>query len=496
MDVRTVLRLLRRVRTLRARSHWSRPTLLAHQAAAIAATRAHAYRASALYRQHHEGRHDRPLHELPPVTKAELMTHFDAAVTDPAVRHADVAAHVAEPGRAPDARYLGRYQVCATAGTTGTLGLFPFDEAEWLWVLASYARAQDWAGERVSPLRRTRLAVVSSRSGLHQSARVGRSVESWWRPTLRLDAAQPIADQVAALSAWRPDHLVGYASALRALALAQRRNGEGSGGEPASADGRADRPGDRLAHPATGLLQIHPRRVFSASEVLTPDTRRLLESVWGPIVYETYGATETGLLAAMCERRDGMHWCEDLVVPEIVDEGHRPVAPGAWGAHVLVTVLFSRTLPLIRYVLGDRVRAAVEPCACGRPFLRLAAIEGREEDVLDLRDARGARRLIPPVAVHAVLDGVPVAAWQLVQTSPSALTLHVVPTAGTPPPDALARRLTAALEVHGVVDVVITAHVVPEVARTRAGKAPLIVRAMVDDPAGAASPPPTDPRRR
>lgn len=491
MHVGTVLRLLRRARTLRARSHWDRPTLLAHQTAAIAATRAHAYRASAFYRRHHEGRHDRPLHELPPVTKAELMTHFDAAITDSAVRHADLAAHVAGPGRDPGMRYLGRYQVCATAGTTGTPGLFPFDETEWLWVLASYARAQDWAGERVSPFRRTRLAVVASPSGLHQSARVGRSVESWWRPTLRLDAAQPVAAQVAALSAWRPDHLVGYASALRALALAQRADAAGDGGRAASAYERGDTPGDTPA----GALQIHPRRVFSASEVLTPDTRRLLEDVWGPVVYETYGATETGLLAATCERRDGMHWCEDLVVPEIVDESHRPVPPGTWGAHLLVTVLFARTLPLIRYVIGDRVRAAVEPCACGRPFLRVAAIEGRQEDVLDLRDARGARRLLPPVAVHAVLDGVPVSAWQLVQTSPAALTLHVVPSAGTPPLDALARRLTAALEAHGVVGVAVEARAVAAVARTRAGKAPLIVRATADaPPASAASAPPADPR--
>lgn len=487
----TLLPLLRRVHALRRRGRWSRPQVLAHQATALAAVRAHAVQASAFYRRHHAGLEDRPLHDLPPVTKAALMAHFDEAVTDPALRHADLTAFAQGPGRSPDARFRGRYQVCATAGTTGTPGLFPFDEAEWLWVLASYARAQDWAGERVSPFRRTRLAVVASHSGLHQSARVGRSVESWWRPTLRLDAAQPVAAQVAALSAWRPDHLVGYASALRALALAQRADGAGDGGRAASAHERGDTPGDTPA----GALQIHPRRVFSASEVLTPDTRRLLEDVWGPVVYETYGATETGLLAAMCERGDGMHWCEDLVVPEIVDEAHRPVPPGAWGAHLLVTVLFARTLPLIRYVLGDRVRAAVEPCACGRPFLRLAAIEGRQEDVLDLRDARGARRLLPPVAVHAVLDGVPVSAWQLVQTSPAALTLHVVPSAGTPPLDALARRLAAALEAHGVVGVAVEARAVAAVARTRAGKAPLIVRAMADAPsASAASAPPADPR--
>ena len=34
---------------------------------------------------------------------------------------------------------------------------------------------------------------------------------------------------------------------------------------------------------------------------------------------------------------------EDLVITEVVDEEHRPVPLGTFGAKVLVTVLFSRT---------------------------------------------------------------------------------------------------------------------------------------------------------
>jgi phenylacetate-coenzyme A ligase PaaK-like adenylate-forming protein len=46
---------------------------------------------------------------------------------------------------------------------------------------------------------------------------------------------------------------------------------------------------------------------------------------------------------------------------------------------VLVTVLFSRTLPLIRYEMSDSVRLAADPsCGCGRPYRLLDAIQGRE----------------------------------------------------------------------------------------------------------------------
>jgi phenylacetate-CoA ligase len=62
-----------------------------------------------------------------------------------------------------------------------------------------------------------------------------------------------------------------------------------------------------------------------------------------------------------------MHLFEDLVITEVVDEGNRPVPLGVYGEKVLVTVLFSRTLPLIRYELSDSVRPSISPyCPCGR----------------------------------------------------------------------------------------------------------------------------------
>jgi phenylacetate-coenzyme A ligase PaaK-like adenylate-forming protein len=54
-------------------------------------------------------------------------------------------------------------------------------------------------------------------------------------------------------------------------------------------------------------------------------------------------------------------------------------------------------LPLIRYEISDLVTLADGPCRCGRSLLRLAAIAGRREDVLDL-PARDGRR----VRLHAV----------------------------------------------------------------------------------------------
>ena len=178
------------------------------------------------------------------------------------------------------------------------------------------------------------MAIVSSRSPFHQSARVGRTVQSPLVRTCRLDAAQPLAEIVAILNRFQPEVLVAYASMIRILA------------------------DEQLA----GRLALRPAIVNSSSEVLTPETRARVTRAWGVPPFEVYAATETGGIAAECQRHRGMHLFEDLVIPEVVDADGGPVPPGATGARLLVTVLFSRTLPLIRYELTDRVRLATWSC--------------------------------------------------------------------------------------------------------------------------------------
>ena len=163
--------------------------------------------------------------------KATLMERFDELVTDRDVRLGDVEAHLAAAG--PTDLFRGRYRVAATGGTTGRRGVFLADRSEWTSVLASYARANDWAGVPAGLLHRLRVAVVSSRNPTHQSSIVGATLASVIVPTLRLDAADPLERTIEALNSFRPDSLVGYASVLRVLA------GEQLAGRLAIAPGRS-----------------------------------------------------------------------------------------------------------------------------------------------------------------------------------------------------------------------------------------------------------------
>lgn len=443
MDLRLITRVLALRRSLRRHERWTQSQLSQHRQRAVGELRGFAYARSPFYRQFHRGLLDTPLEELPVLTKSELMEHFDEVVTDRRIRLRDVEAHLATV--AADARFLDRYRVVATSGSTGMRGIFLSDPTEWATVVASYNRAQEWAGVALSPTRRMRLAVVSTTTPWHQSARVGASVRNPLVATLRLNATDPLPEVVARLNAFQPHSLVAYASMNRLLAEEQ----------------------------VAGRLRIEPEAVMSASEVLTDDTRRLIAGAWGHPPFNVYAATEPAGIASECDRHTGLHLYDDLVITEVVDEANRPVPPGEFGAKVLVTVLFSRTQPLIRYEMSDSVRLSSEVCPCGRPFPVLDAIQGRREDSFTLSGRGGGTVTIHPNVFHDVLDRVPAGEWQVVQEG-DRLRLLV---AG-PAPDfdgaAVTEAIRGGLEAAGAAVAEVAWETVPAIPRTTVGKAPLI----------------------
>ena len=171
--------------------------------------------------------------------------------------------------------------------------------------------------------------------------------------------------------------------------------------------------GEQLA----GRLTIAPRFLFSASEVLTDSTRRLATTAWNRTPYNVYAATETSGIAAECDQHAGMHLFEDLVITEVVDNDNQPVPPGQYGAKVLGTVLFSRTLPLIRYEMSDSIQLAQDHgCHCGRPYALITGIQGREQEALDFPTPEGGGRSIQPIVFHHIMDTISAAGWQINQT--------------------------------------------------------------------------------
>ncbi len=119
MNTLILLQLIREHRKLRQRDRWTRKRLEAYQASGLCHLREYAYAHSSFYQRFHRGFIDRLLQELPVLTKAMMMEHFDELVTDRAIRLDEVKAHQAN--MRGDERYLGRYWVNATSGSSRRL---------------------------------------------------------------------------------------------------------------------------------------------------------------------------------------------------------------------------------------------------------------------------------------------------------------------------------------------------------------------------------------
>ena len=395
------------------RARWaSRPAIDARQRRRLADTLAFARRQSRFYERHHadvpEGTTD--LERYPPVTKPTLMEHFDDVVTDTAVTKAEVDAFVADEstiGR----RFLDRYPVWTTAGTTGEPGVFLQDDASLTTVNVLPDRWTLPAMLGVEPLRRLATGGVRGAeiaiTGGHYAGAAGvemmRQESAFLRERIRVfSPTRPIDDLGAALNRYRPTFLVGYATVLLELARASR----------------------------AGRLDVEPAFVAPPAESRSEGGKATLRRAFGCPVRELYGATEFFPVAVECGHGN-LHANTDWVVVEPVDSEYEPVPAGEPSDTVLITNLVNRIQPLIRYDLGDSVTMYDEPCPCGSAF-PVIEVEGRQGDVLRFSTEEGREVPVFPLALSGVVEAVPgVRRTQIVRTAPETLSVRLDVDAGT-----------------------------------------------------------------
>jgi phenylacetate-coenzyme A ligase PaaK-like adenylate-forming protein len=437
-------RILFEILKARQRDRWTPARLAKYQQMRLVHLLRHARQHSPYYSRKLGGQPAPRLAELPVLTKAKLVEHWDEIVTDRRLRRDAVLDFIdSKPG--VESLYNSRWHAMATSGTSGLRAPFVYDEREWAQTVAALARTSAWREFGPSPSRP--LALVSLDSGVHMAARIAATLARVQPGSAsQVDATAPVAVQVDQLNALQPTILAGYPSALAVLADAQ----------------------------AAGRLRIAPRMVIASSEVLTPAVRERLAEVFGVAPHDTYATTETAPVGGTCRMQSGLHLEEDMTLFEVVDDEYRPVAPGQFGSRLLATVLWSRTLPLIRYELSDRLRLAATPCGCGLPFRLAAEIDGRASDVLVLAAADGGDVRVAPSTVQGWLRPWPIQRWQI-EMSPGMLRLRVVPRGAGFDAAACERGLSSELAALRVVATTVTVEAVAEIATAPSGKVALFV---------------------
>ena len=292
---------------------------------------------------------------LPLMTKADVMANWDEIVTDRRLTLADCNANIAAKlaGACKDYYYLDDYLVIATGGSSGVRGVFPWGWDEFVEIACATFRYQLRDEPPGSLTGRRLLAVVEAGEIVHGSpflfsVSTDPAASVTWCP-----AALPTAELVAALNRAQPTQINSFASSLQELA------------------------GEALA----GRLSVRPRRVTANSEPLMPEARDAARRAWGIDINNMWGCVEVGHTGIECDAHHGMHMSDDLVIIELVDHNDRPTSDPDAVDRVLVTSLFGRTLPLIRYELTDVPVPSGRQCPCGATFPLIATVKGRSDDI-------------------------------------------------------------------------------------------------------------------
>jgi len=173
-----------------------------------------------------------------------------------------------------------------------------------------------------------------------------------------------IASYIGELEAFKPAELIGYPSAIYAMAVC-------------------------IDH-SDIVLNFKPDLVVTNSETLLDWQKSLIEKVFQAPVRDYYGTAEYIIFASQCVN-DIYHINPALGHIEIVDENNVSVSDKE--GDILCTTTSNFLMPLIRFRVGDRGISHSEKCSCGKNTPQLKKIIGRIDDYVLTKDNRKIGRL-------------------------------------------------------------------------------------------------------
>lgn len=343
---------------------------------------AYTWQHSPFYRAHWAGHDYREWRSLPIVEKQLMMANFGTFNTH-GIEHDRAMAIALQAERDRDFHpQLSGLTIGLSSGTSGHRGLF----------LVSQEEQAAWAGTILArtlhrvPRRPLRVAFfLRSNSNLYEQ--VGGSLVHFRYFDLMLH----LDDAVAALNTFQPQIIVGPPSLLGFLAREY----------------------------ISGRLHVRLQRLISVAEVLEEQDKQQIEATFQAAVHQIYQCTE-GLLAISCER-GSLHIQEDAVILQF-----EPL-PDSNGERVMpvITDLWRKTQPVIRYRLNDVLQLASQSCTCGSPFRVIHTIEGRCDDICYFESLAGPVRPFYPDTIRRMilLASSEITDYQVVQTLPGKLDI-------------------------------------------------------------------------
>ena len=130
---------------------------------------------------------------------------------------------------------------------------------------------------------------------------------------------------------------------------------------------------------------LSPRLYLTGGHFFSNNKRKLIEEKWGLSWYDFLGVSEIfGPIMGECKEKYGLHYDKDLFLVEIIDqETMEPVEDEGKIGIMVITPLWCKGSPLVRYWTDDFAYRIKTPCACGEAGERIFVC-GRKNDYLKI----------------------------------------------------------------------------------------------------------------
>ena len=210
-----------------------------------------------------------------------------------------------------------------------------------------------------------------------------------------VDIHQPIEEQVRQIKEIKPQFLNGMSSGVEQIA-------------------------DWLIDHGEHLPSL--RLLTTFGEVKREHHVEKFNKAFGMPGLQRYGAWELGIMGYSCKHCHELFFNERAFLAEVVDDSCTPVKNGEQGK-VLLTTLNQYTTPLIRYETGDLITLSELQDHCKTKYLHFKSIDGRDFDVLPLKDGR---KLHAQNLIHGVLNISGLKKIQLLQKKDGSLLVKYI----------------------------------------------------------------------
>ncbi len=116
----------------------------------------------------------------------------------------------------------------------------------------------------------------------------------------------------------------------------------------------------------------------TAGDYMVKATYEYYVKAWGtPNIYDQSGLGDLIAVSSQCSAHHGLHFWEDIFFVEVVDpETGEPVEEGEPG-NLVLTPLWAKATPYLRWDVEDVVRAWFDRCECGRSHVRVEYLARR-----------------------------------------------------------------------------------------------------------------------